>query len=103
MAAEKFYDDDADLSVIQGKKIAGICYGSQLMAYQCGGRVETAPVSEYGRTDLTIDSAGGRLLADVTPETTCWMSHTDYIAAAPEGFAVTAHTVNWTTDRKSVV
>lgn len=77
-----------------GIPILGICYGSQLMAYQCGGRVETAPASEYGRTDLTIDSAGSRLFADVTPETTCWMSHTDYIAAAPEGFAVTAHTAN---------
>ncbi|VEG30124.1 ketol-acid reductoisomerase [Actinomyces howellii] len=29
MAAEKFYDDDADLSIIQGKKVAVIGYGSQ--------------------------------------------------------------------------
>ena len=29
MAAEKFYDDDADLSVIQSKKVAVIGYGSQ--------------------------------------------------------------------------
>jgi len=29
MAAEVFYDDDADLSVIQGKKVAVIGYGSQ--------------------------------------------------------------------------
>ena len=29
MAAEKFYDDDADLSVIQAKKVAVIGYGSQ--------------------------------------------------------------------------
>ena len=29
MAAEKFYDDDADLSVIQGKKVAVIGFGSQ--------------------------------------------------------------------------
>ena len=29
MAADKFYDDDADLSVIQGKKVAVIGYGSQ--------------------------------------------------------------------------
>ena len=28
MAAEKFYDDDADLSVIQGKKVAVIGYSS---------------------------------------------------------------------------
>ena len=29
MAAEKFYDDDADLSVIQGKRVAVLGYGSQ--------------------------------------------------------------------------
>lgn len=29
MAAEKFYDDDADLSIIQSKKVAVIGYGSQ--------------------------------------------------------------------------
>ena len=29
MAAEVFYDDDADLSIIQGKKVAVIGYGSQ--------------------------------------------------------------------------
>src|SRR5699024_11425834 len=29
MAAERYYDDDADLSVIQGKKVAVIGYGSQ--------------------------------------------------------------------------
>jgi len=29
MAAEVFYDDDADLSVIQGRAVAVIGYGSQ--------------------------------------------------------------------------
>ena len=33
-----------------GIPILGICYGSQLMAHQLEGRVETAPVSEYGKT-----------------------------------------------------
>ena len=30
-----------------GVPILGICYGAQLMVYQLGGKVETAPVSEY--------------------------------------------------------
>lgn len=77
-----------------GIPILGICYGSQLMAYKCGGRVETAPVSEYGHTDVTIDAADSALFKDVKPHTTAWMSHTDYIAQAPEGFRVTAHTEN---------
>lgn len=74
-----------------GIPILGICYGSQLMAYTLGGRVETAPVSEYGHTEVTVDTAS-IIFNDVTEKTICWMSHTDYIASAPEGFKVTATT-----------
>ena len=74
-----------------GIPILGICYGSQLMAHQLRGRVETAPVSEYGKTEVEVDN-GSLLFGDVSPKTICWMSHTDYIAEAPEGFRVTAHT-----------
>lgn len=77
-----------------GIPILGICYGSQLMAYKCGGEVKTAPVSEYGHTGIRIDPEGSLLFKNVAPETSCWMSHTDYIAKAPEGFRVTAHTAN---------
>jgi GMP synthase (glutamine-hydrolysing) len=38
-----------------GIPILGLCYGAQLLAHQLGGKVETAPVSEYGRTELTVD------------------------------------------------
>ena len=74
-----------------GIPILGICYGSQLMAYLLGGRVETAPVSEYGHTEVAVDTSS-RLFEGVSPTTVCWMSHTDYIAQAPEGFKITAHT-----------
>ena len=37
-----------------GIPVLGICYGSQLMAYKLGGRVETAPVSEYGHTEVEL-------------------------------------------------
>ena len=74
-----------------GIPILGICYGSQLMAHQLGGRVEIAPVSEYGKTEVEVDNSS-LLFGDVSPKTICWMSHTDYIAEAPEGFRVTAHT-----------
>ena len=74
-----------------GIPILGICYGAQLMAWSLDGTVETAPVSEYGRTEVTVDGKDG-ILADVADETITWMSHTDYIAQAPEGFTVTAHT-----------
>ncbi|MBO7448797.1 MAG: glutamine-hydrolyzing GMP synthase, partial [Clostridiales bacterium] len=73
-----------------GVPILGICYGSQLMAYKLGGEVKTAPVSEYGHTDITIDG-DSKIFDGVSRETSVWMSHTDYIAKAPEGFTVTAH------------
>ncbi|MDO4614409.1 MAG: glutamine-hydrolyzing GMP synthase [Lachnospiraceae bacterium] len=77
-----------------GIPILGICYGSQLMAYKTGGQVATAPTSEYGHTDLVIDAQDSLIFSDVNENTTCWMSHTDYIAKAPEGFRITAHTEN---------
>lgn len=74
-----------------GIPILGICYGSQLMAYTLGGSVKTAPVSEYGKTEVTIDKSS-LLFGDVVEKTICWMSHTDYIEKEPEGFTVTATT-----------
>ncbi len=74
-----------------GIPILGICYGSQLMSYLLGGQVQTAPVSEYGKTEVTVDRSSV-LFGDVSEKTVCWMSHTDYIAKAPEGFTVTATT-----------
>ena len=75
-----------------GIPVLGICYGSQLMAYLMGGRVETAPSSEYGRTMVTVCGSGAKLLNGVKPESICWMSHTDYVAELPEGFRITART-----------
>lgn len=74
-----------------GIPVLGICYGSQLMAYLLDGEVKTAPVSEYGKTEVEVDSSS-KLFEDVQKSTICWMSHTDYIASAPEGFKVTATT-----------
>ena len=74
-----------------GVPILGICYGSQLMAHMNGGKVTTAPVSEYGKTEVEVDDSSV-LFEDVSPKTICWMSHTDYIEKAPENFRVTAHT-----------
>ena len=74
-----------------GIPVLGICYGSQLMAYLLGGEVATAPVSEYGKTEVTVDTSS-KLFDDVAESTICWMSHTDYIAKAPEGFKITATT-----------
>lgn len=74
-----------------GIPVLGICYGSQLMAYLLGGGVATAPVSEYGKTEVDVDTKTV-LFEGVSNKTVCWMSHTDYIEKAPADFQVTAHT-----------
>jgi len=74
-----------------GIPILGICYGSQLMAYQLGGSVETAPVSEYGHTEVHLDTSS-LLLKGMEEKNVCWMSHTDYISKVPNGFKITGTT-----------
>ena len=74
-----------------GIPILGICYGAQLVAHLLDGKVETAPVSEYGKTEVEINT-GSKLFNDMSLSTICWMSHTDYISAAPAGFNITATT-----------
>lgn len=74
-----------------GIPVLGICYGSQLMSHMLGGKVATAPVSEYGKTEVNVDVTS-KLFDGVSPSTICWMSHTDYIEKAPEGFKIIGHT-----------
>ncbi len=77
-----------------GIPVLGICYGMQLLALELGGRVESAEVGEYGRSELTI-SEHGRLLADQPDVQACWMSHRDTVFSPPPGFtALGASTVS---------
>ena len=83
-----------DKSIFEiGVPILGICYGSQLMAHKLGGEVATAPISEYGKTDVQIDT-DSLIFTGCQSTTTTWMSHTDYIKTAPAGFKVIGHTDN---------
>ncbi|MDR0531359.1 MAG: glutamine-hydrolyzing GMP synthase [Oscillospiraceae bacterium] len=77
-----------------GVPVLGICYGAQLMAYLAGGEVAPAPRGEYGRVALEVLEPPCALFAGVPPESTAWMSHTDYIARLPEGFQALAKTAN---------
>ncbi|MEG1287129.1 MAG: glutamine-hydrolyzing GMP synthase, partial [Clostridium sp.] len=74
-----------------GIPVLGICYGAQLMSHSLGGKVETAPVREYGKTHINLDSTS-KLLTGIEKTETCFMSHTDYISKAPAGFKITAFT-----------
>lgn len=75
-----------------GIPILGICYGDQLMAYMAGGEVGSANnSSEYGNTTVFVEN--NPLFEGVPTESVCFMSHTDYVSALPEGFENIAHTV----------
>ncbi|GAA2877179.1 glutamine-hydrolyzing GMP synthase [Nonomuraea rubra] len=69
----------------------GICYGFQAMAQALGGEVARTGVAEYGGTALEVLDEGV-IFAGLPASQTVWMSHGDSVAAAPEGFAVTAST-----------
>ena len=77
-----------------GVPVLGLCYGAQLMMHVLGGKVEKAPVREYGKTEVIIDKADSKVYAGVSPKTICWMSHFDYISKVAPGFEITAHTAD---------
>lgn len=74
-----------------GIPVLGICYGSQLMMHQLGGKVCKAPVREYGKIEVTVDQSSA-LFENVSEKTICWMSHNDYIEQTAPGFKIIAHT-----------
>jgi GMP synthase (glutamine-hydrolysing) len=77
-----------------GIPVLGLCYGAQLMMLLLGGKVEKAPVREYGKTKTFIDGSKDTLFAGVENETIVWMSHFDYISKIAPGFDIIAHTAD---------
>ena len=96
-----------------GIPVLGLCYGAQLMNHVLGGKVEKAPVREYGKTEVYVDTSSplfanvGEEAADIpfpeiklkdhetdTHQTICWMSHFDYISETAPGFRTIAHTAD---------
>ena len=92
------YDDDAfrvDPEIYQlGIPILGICYGMQLMAYNLGGRVESADNREYGHADINVTDDQAALFKDLPATQTVWMSHGDLVREVPAGFKTVATSAN---------
>ena len=75
-----------------GVPVLGICYGCQLMAHLLGGQVTAAQedtAREYGKTETFYDTSC-KLFRGLRSSGVSWMSHGDYMAKVPEGFALTA-------------
>ncbi|MCM1046783.1 MAG: glutamine-hydrolyzing GMP synthase [Candidatus Gastranaerophilales bacterium] len=95
-----------------GIPVLGLCYGAQLMMQILGGKVERAPIKEYGKTELFVNDSSllfegvGQAIDGEAPgkthpdhenaknKTICWMSHNDYISKAAPGFEIVAHTAD---------
>ena len=77
-----------------GIPVLGLCYGAQLMMHILGGKVEAAPVREYGKTEVLVDKKDSKIFADVSEKTICWMSHFDYISKVAPDFTISAHTAD---------
>ena len=75
-----------------GIPILGICYGCQLMAHNLGGQVTPAQddsAREYGKT-TTFYNTACKLFKGLGEKGISWMSHGDYMAKVPDGFALVA-------------
>ena len=72
-----------------GVPVLGICYGMQWMCQTLGGSVEATDTREYGRTQMTVETAEG-MFHGVEGDSVVWMSHGDEVTSIPEGFTTHA-------------
>ena len=71
--------------------VLGICYGHQLISYLLGGTIESPEIREYGKANINLNTKSP-LFEGIEEENSCWMSHTDQVTKAPEGFNIIAST-----------
>lgn len=88
--AEDAYGIDSSIFDL-GIPVLGICYGHQVMAQTLGGTVASTGTSEFGPAHLTVVGFS-QLFVDQPEHLQVWMSHSDAVSIAPEGFIVTAST-----------
>jgi len=74
--------------------ILGICYGTQVITQQLGGKVTLGTKREYGHAILHLSEVDSPLFANLPTSTPVWMSHGDRIEEMPPGFTALAYTEN---------
>lgn len=88
-----------------GVPVLGICYGCQLISWMRGGKVKTAPVSEYGKIEVKANTKS-LLFKGIPEKSIVWMSHTDSFPKFPTDSKLSApRTIapvpQWKTRRKT--
>nr|NNM89273.1 glutamine-hydrolyzing GMP synthase [Bacilli bacterium] len=74
-----------------GVPVLGICYGMQLMAKDFHATVSSAPMKEYGSTEIDV-TTNAQLFVNTPATQTVWMSHSDLVTQVPQGFVINAKT-----------
>lgn len=81
-----------DTGILQlGIPVFGICYGFQAMAAALGGVVSQTGKSEFGRTEVKVETKS-KLFSSLPASQSVWMSHGDAVTKAPTGFTTCAVT-----------
>jgi len=81
-----------DSAILQlGIPVFGICYGFQVMAAALGGVVSQTGKSEFGRTEIKVETLS-KIFSTLPALQSVWMSHGDAVTQAPEGFKICAVT-----------
>lgn len=62
-----------------GLPVLGICYGMQLACQALGSDIDAGTAREYGRISLHISPGTNPLFANISEQTTVWMSHGDQV------------------------
>lgn len=75
-----------------GVPILGICYGSQVVCHERGGRVAASETRQYGHTIMHITSRDNPLTTSLPDSFRVWMSHGDTILKLPVGMSQSADT-----------
>ncbi len=77
-----------------GVPILGICYGTQLFAYQLGGKVTPGERREFGKGTLERKRDDSPLFLGLPAKLDIWNSHGDLVSKLPRGFRVVATSDN---------
>ncbi len=72
--------------------ILGICYGSEIIAYQLGGKVVKGTKGEYGLAKLNLLGPSSFIFKGLGKNFDVWMSHFDIVEKLPSGFSGTSKT-----------